>query len=54
MEKQTPEEIEAILRDLIDHPEKRKEMGKNALRLAREQFNWDLAKRNLLDLYARL
>jgi len=54
MKEQTTEEIERILRDLYEHPEKRKIMGDNGLRLARERFNWGLAKRNLLDLYAGL
>ncbi len=54
MKEQTADEIERILQDLIDHPEKRKLMGENGLRLARERYNWDLAKRNLLELYAKL
>jgi len=54
METQTADEIEAILLELYNNPQERKEMGKRGMQIAREKYNWGQAKANLLDAYKKL
>ena len=48
------EEFAVSLRDLLNNPSKIAELGKNGRRAIKEQFNWELEQKNLLDLYERL
>ena len=44
-------DIAAGIRYLIEHPEEAYEMGENGRRAVKEEFNWDVEKKKLLDLY---
>ncbi len=45
------EEFAAAIRDLLDHPEKADEMGRNGRKAVKESFNWEIEQNNLLNLY---
>ena len=39
---------------LVEHPEKRAEMGRNSRRLAEEEFDWSKMAERLIDVYSRI
>ena len=48
------DEFAAAMRDLLDHPDKAKEMGQNGRRAVKEALNWELEQEKLLELYREL
>ena len=48
------EEFVNALQFLIEHPEERKQMGKNARRAAEKSYNWECQEKLLLDFYQKL
>jgi glycogen(starch) synthase len=49
-----PRSIADAVNRVLSDPEKLERRGSEALRLARELFNWEVEQRKLLDIYARL
>lgn len=49
-----PEEISKVIEYLIEHPENRKEMGKNGNRAVLEKYNWEKESLKLLQIYERM
>ena len=45
------DEFAATIRDLLDHPDKAKEMGQNGRRAVKDAFNWKLEQEKLFDFY---
>ncbi len=50
----TPETVEAVLRDLIAHPEKRREIGERSRQFALKWHSNDAAGRRFDDIYTKL
>jgi len=50
----TKESITKAIIKLRDNPELCETLGKNALKIAIEKFNWELEKKKLVDVYERL
>lgn len=46
-----PDGIIEAIQDLMDHPDKAKQMGKNGQRAVRERFNWGKMEEKLLAIY---
>lgn len=50
----TPENLGIILNDLLAHPEKRVEMGRNGRRTVTEKYNWNVMEKCLFSIYDKL
>lgn len=48
------EEITKAIQYLIDHPEERKQMGKNARKAAEKTYNWECQEKLLVDFYRNI
>lgn len=48
------DEITAAIQYLLDHPEEARQMGENGRRAVKEEFNWGIEEKKLLELYDRL
>ena len=49
-----PEEIAAVIRSLLDDPDRRARMGENGYHALQEKFNWKTEEKKLLALYEEL
>lgn len=49
-----PKEIAEAINYLLSNPEEAKEMGKLGQKLFREEFNWDVEQKKLLELYSTI
>ena len=45
------EEMAEVICDLLEHPEKRVQMGENGRRAVKEKFNWGTQEKKLFALY---
>ncbi|MEW6079430.1 MAG: glycosyltransferase family 4 protein [Thermodesulfobacteriota bacterium] len=54
VDEQNPAEVADAMEAMMSQPARRKQMGLNGTRAVREQFNWDLMRKNLLTTYDRL
>lgn len=48
------EQVSSAIRQLLEHPEKAREMGQNGRKAVETEFNWEIPKKKLLDLYSNL
>ena len=48
------DEFAGAIRDLLDHPEKARQMGENGRKAIKEQLNWELEQENLVELYKEI
>ena len=49
-----PSEIAKAIDYILTHPAEAQQMGKNGLRAVKEQYNWDIEEKKLLELYQRV
>ena len=54
VEPDNPEEISKAIRELLNNPEKARNMGKNGRMLVKQEFNWNIEEQKLLKLYEEL
>jgi len=47
-------EISRAIQQIIDYPERAKEMGKNGKKTIKHHFNWDQEEKKLIDLYKEM
>ena len=49
-----PDDVDGIasaIRDLLEHPDRARQMGENGRRAVQEEFNWGVEEKKLLALY---
>ena len=48
------DEIAAAIRYLLDHPDEARQMGENGRRAVKEEFNWGVEEKKMIELYEQL